>query len=258
MKLCRFELRSFPGDVKSGIVYSGKVYETDGSEAIAVYEADEIRPLTPVGQPPTLRVFRSMPGLIDRDETPSYFYAAPTAMIGASTMVYLPEFWSEVDHEAYVAAVVGSDAAEISLEDADDIILGYTIVNALVSREAERYEKRVGTGPGRSFDLGIAVGPVLTTPDEVEDIVQDAEFGRRLKLEAVTRINGVERRRGNVADLPFTFAQAIMAATQTCPIRTGDLVAMGPVAIGDPESLGTGDEVQVSIELLGTLSLKIG
>jgi 2-keto-4-pentenoate hydratase/2-oxohepta-3-ene-1,7-dioic acid hydratase in catechol pathway len=257
VNLCRFELKSDPSQIRSGIVYNGKVYETNGSEAIAVYEADQIRPLTPVGQPPAFRVVRALPRLIDADEPPSYFYASPTAMVGASSVIEIPELMGEVDCEAYIGAVLGSDAASIGVETADDIILGYTIVLALVSREAERFEKRVGSGPGRSFDIGIGVGPVLTTPEEIEDMVQDAEFGRRFALEVVVRVNGVDRRRGNVAELPFTFAQAISTASETCPIRVGDLIAMGPLAIGLPENLTSGDEVTVAIELLGAITLKI-
>ncbi len=258
MKLCRFELKSSPGEIRSGIVYSGKVYETDGSNPVAVYEADQIRPLSPVGQPPSVRVFRCKPGLIDADEVPAYFYAAPTALAGASSIIPKPEFVVELDYEPYVVVVIAADGQHVPVEQADDLILGYSLMNVLVSRDAERHEKRVGAGPGRSYDVAIPVGPVLTTPDELEDIVLNAEHGRRMKLTAITRVNGVEKRRGDLADLPFTFAQAISTASETTPLRTGDLIALGPIAFGDQENLTAGDEVQVAVELLGTLSLKIG
>ena len=45
MKLCRFELKSTPGEVRSGIVYNGKIYETAGAEPVAVHEAEAVRPL---------------------------------------------------------------------------------------------------------------------------------------------------------------------------------------------------------------------
>ena len=259
MKLCRFELKSHPGEFKSGIVYSGKVYETDGANAIAVHEADQIRPLSPIGQPPTVRVFRCLPGLIEPGEVPAYFYGSPTALVGASPIIPKPEFVAELEYEPYVFAVPAADATNVPLEDADDLVLGYTLMNMLVSRDIERYEKRVGSGPGRSYDLAIPIGPVLTTPDELNDFVQTEEFGRRLKLAAVTRVNGVEKRRGDLVDLPFTFAQAISSASEIAQLKTGDLFAIGPIAFEDePEPLTPGDEVQLAVENLGTLAFRIG
>jgi 2-keto-4-pentenoate hydratase/2-oxohepta-3-ene-1,7-dioic acid hydratase in catechol pathway len=259
VKLCRFELKSAPGEIRSGIVYSGKVYETDGANPVAVHEADHIRPLSPVGLPPTVRVFRCLPSLIDADETPAYFYGSSTALTGASPIIPRPEFVGELDFEPYVVAVVAAEGANVSVEDADDLVLGYSLMNVLVARDVERHERRVGAGPGRSHDIAIPIGPVLTTPDELEDVVETAEFGRRFKLEAVVRVNGVEKRRGNLVDLPFTFAQAISTASETAHLRTGDLIAIGPIAFGEePDNLTVGDEVQLAVEHLGTLAFRIG
>lgn len=284
VKLCRFELRSEPGEIRSGIVYGGKVYETDGANPIAVHEAEQIRPLSPVGQPPTIRVFRCLPGLIDADENPTYFYASSTALTGASPIIPKPEVVGELDYEPYVVAVIAADAENVPVEEADDLILGYSLMNVLISRDIERHEKRAGSGPGRSHDLAIPIGPVLTTPDELEDAVQDASYGRRFRLEAVVRVNGVERRRANIADLPFTFAQAIAAATENGHTKEGDLFALGPIAqpistphppsseteeaappteargreSGEGGFLTPGDEVQLAVERLGTLAFRVG
>jgi len=157
-----------------------------------------------------------------------------------------------------VAAVLVGDAYQIDVVDADDLILGITLLNLLVARDTERGERLVGA-IGGSHDLGGAIGPVLTTPDELEDQVDDAEFGRRHALSAVVRINGVERLRGNLVDLPFTFAQAISAASQTCTLKAGDIIALGPVveSLDEPVILDPGDEVQLAIENLGAISLKL-
>jgi 2-keto-4-pentenoate hydratase/2-oxohepta-3-ene-1,7-dioic acid hydratase in catechol pathway len=259
VKLCRFELKSAPGETRSGIVHNGKVYETDGANPIAIHEAEDIRPLSPVGQPPTIRVFRCIPGLIDADETPAYFYASSTALTGASPIIPRPEFVAELDYEPYIVAVMAAEGANVPIEEADDLILGYTLMNILVGRDVERHEKRVGAGPGRSYDIAIPIGPVLTTPEELEETVQSEEFGRRFKLTAVTRVNGVEKRRGDVEMLPFTFAQAISTASETAHLRTGDIIALGPIALADaPDALTPGDEVQLAVERLGTLAFRIG
>ncbi len=112
---------------------------------------------------------------------------------------------------------------------------------------------------GSSHDLGGAIGPVLTTPDELEDSVLDASKGRRYSLSTVGRVNGVERLRGNLADFPFTFAQAISSASQTCTLKAGDIIASGPVLpiAENTILLDPGDEVQLAVENLGAISLKL-
>jgi 2-keto-4-pentenoate hydratase/2-oxohepta-3-ene-1,7-dioic acid hydratase in catechol pathway len=243
------------------MVYSGKIYETDGAQAVAVHEAETVRPLSPVPNAPSIRIFRSdlQPGIIagmDLEE-PYYLYSNPTALLGASQTLPFPVGVGAVSVETFLAAVAVSDALQIPVETADDIILGFTIVTLLVSRTYEAAERKVGA-MGRSHDLGGVIGPVLTTPDEVEEMVVAADQGRRYDLPSVLRVNGVERGRGNTELLPFTAAQAISAASQYVPVRSGDIFAFGPVATAEePVTLDPGDEIQVSIDKLGTLSVKL-
>jgi hypothetical protein len=60
VKLCRFEPLGVPGTVHSGIVHGGKVYETDGTNPVAVHEAGDVRLLSPVGRPPSIRLFSAV------------------------------------------------------------------------------------------------------------------------------------------------------------------------------------------------------
>jgi 2-keto-4-pentenoate hydratase/2-oxohepta-3-ene-1,7-dioic acid hydratase in catechol pathway len=263
VKLCRFELKSTPGDIRSGIVYNGKVYETDGATPVAIHEAEDVRPLAPTGQPPSLRIFRATADIAARTNDagyePMYVYGNPNTLIGASQIVPEPDYSGSLDFEPYVAVVIASDGHRIPIEEADGYILGYTVINFLVARDVERSEKAMGLGPGKSYDLAAAIGPVLTTPDEMEDAIVDESDGRKFKLSVVARINGVERRRGDIEDLPWTLDRMIVAASESCPIREGDILCAGPIVdAGDGVLLTSGDEVQIAVEKLGTLAVKIG
>jgi 2-keto-4-pentenoate hydratase/2-oxohepta-3-ene-1,7-dioic acid hydratase in catechol pathway len=243
------------------MVYSGKVYETAGAEAIAVYEAEQVRPLSPIPHAPSVRIFRTdlQPGLIagmDAEE-PYFFYANPSSLHGASQIINFPVGMGDITVQPYLAAVLVSDGFNVSLDDADDIILGYTMLAMVTSRTAEQAERRTGV-IGRSNDLGAVIGPVITTPDELEAETVDGDNGRHYGLDAFVKVNGVERAVGNTADIPFTFAQAIRAASETTIVRSGDVFAMGPVAIGEsPINLDPGDEVQLAIGMLGAVALKL-
>jgi len=244
------------------MVYSGKIYETDGAAPVAVHEADAVRPLAPIPHAPSLRIFRSdlQPETLGGEdaELPRFFYGNPMCLVGASQLITYPDLVDALGFQPMVAAILVADAYQIDVQDADDLILGVTMLNMLVAKDRERIESKTGA-IGSSHDLGGAIGPVITTPDELEDHVDDASEGRRYSLSTVVRINGVERMRGNLSDLPFTFAQAISAASQTCTLKSGDIIALGPVATneGIPILLDPGDEVQLAIENLGAISLKL-
>ena len=244
------------------MVYSGKIYETDGAAPVAVHEAEAVRPLAPIPHAPSLRIFRSdlqPPSLGGEDpEDARFFYGNPMCLVGASQLITYPDFVDALGFYPLVAAVLVGDAYQVDVDQADDLILGVTMLNMLVAKDRERIELRTGV-IGSSHDVGGAIGPVLTTPDEIEDHVVDASLGKRYELSTVVRVNGVERMRGNLSDLPFTFGQAISSASQTCTLKAGDIIALGPVASseGIPILLDPGDEVQLAIENLGAISLKL-
>lgn len=261
MKLCRFELKTSPGEVRSGMVHAGRIYETDGVSAVAVHEAADVRPLSPIPHAPSVRILRNdlqTPPLAMEDaEDPFYFFANPTILGGASQAVAFPEWCTELSVLPMVAVALVADVHRIEVAEADDAILAFTLMSLLVARDLERRERTLGL-IGRSHDIGGVIGPVLTTPDELDEEVEDAEFGRRFALAASLRVNGVERGRGSMEDFPFTFAQAISAASFVSPLRTGDIIAMGPVAEPDePIVLEPGDQVQIAVDKLGTLSLNL-
>jgi 2-keto-4-pentenoate hydratase/2-oxohepta-3-ene-1,7-dioic acid hydratase in catechol pathway len=261
VKLCRFELKSEPGIVRSGMVFSGKIYETDGAEAVAVYEAGEVRPLAPITKAPAVRLFRSdlqpgfLPGMDESD--PYYFCVNPSGFGSASSLLPYPDGVGVVEVDAYLAAVVVSDAFQIDLAIADDIILGYTLMAVLVGRSLETAERKAG-GIGKSNDLGGVIGPVLTTPDELEERVSSDDRGRKFDLQTTVRLNSVERGRGNTDLLPFSAAQAIASVSMHAPVRSGDVFAFGPLATLDADlTVDPGDEFQIAVDSLGTLTLKL-
>ena len=262
VKLCRFELKSQPGEVRSGLVYSGKIYETNGEESVAVHEAEQVRPLSPVGRPPSLRIFRMTEGRLpvsSEDSVPLYFHGNPTSVYGPSQAIPRPASVAHLDFEPYMIGIVGADGLSIPVEAADNHLLGYSLGLMLLSRDLIREEQDLRSGYGRSIDIGCVIGPVITTPDDLDEVVTEEIPARKYALSVVTRVNGVEVGRGDISDLPVSFAELVAAASDTGPVRSGDIIAIGPIATSsEPIFLDPGDDVQVSVEHLGTLSLKVG
>jgi fumarylacetoacetate (FAA) hydrolase len=263
VKLLRFELASSPGYTRSGIFYSGKVYETDGANAVGVHEWADVVPFIPTGLPPSYRVFSSaaLGDLwgVDEDSRPFHHYLNPATLLAPSRAFPKPLLIGELGYEPQLAVIIGSAGSQISVEEADGFILGVTVLNTLVAREIDAAERRQGAAVGRSRDFATAAGPFITTPEELDDIVVDDSRGRRYKLEAVIRVNGEEVAREDLTDLPFTFAELISFASETCSLAPGDLIGLGPLGLKDNRKpiLDTGDEVQVFVERLGALVTRI-
>ncbi len=260
VKLCRFEVKAEPGQIRSGMVFAGKVYETDGANAVAVHEAESVRPLSPVPLAPSLRIvhndFQPLPGP-DREE-PVFFYGNPTCIVGASQTMNIPTYLRSVAFLPMLAAVIVTPGYRVDIDLADDLILGLTLFGMLTAPPQTSGAAGWSALVGRSVDIGSALGPVITTPDELDDFLVDQQFGRQYGLNTVIRVNGVEKSRGDLQHLPWTFAEVISAASQSCPVREGDVFVMGPIVESSEAIIAEpGDELQISAENLGTLSLKL-
>jgi len=262
VKLLRFVLRDDPERVRSGIAAAGRVYETENGEGVGIHEAAEIRPLAPVAKCGSIRFFHrdfQAEGVEQGRDDASFFYGNPNSLIGPSQIVPPPGTLPTLSFHPYVAAVVLGDALGLEVEEADGIYLGATLMIAIVSQTQFDLDRTLGRGFGRSYDVAMAIGPAITTPDELEDFVAAEEFGRRYQLASTARVNGVEVGRGDLSELPLTLAQAAAAASASSPLREGDIIAIGPIVdFVSPVTLDEGDEVQLAVESLGTLSVRIG
>jgi 2-keto-4-pentenoate hydratase/2-oxohepta-3-ene-1,7-dioic acid hydratase in catechol pathway len=247
MKLIRFELIKEPGVVRSGIAQGGRVYETEDGQGIGVYEAAEVRPLIPVAKSRSVRLFE--PDAETHPEEPPFQYANAALLVGPHQVIPPPPAGRTVWLHGYMAAVLLSDAFRVEILDADDLVLGYS----LLLRASQR---RLGEPVAPYLDLALALGNVLTTPDELDDFLQDEEFGNHFVLTTAARVNSVERALGSTGTLNLTAAQAISAASMIAPVREGDIVAIGPITA--PIEAEPGDEVTIAATGLGALSLKIG
>jgi len=262
MKLLRFELRSDPEMIRSGIVQGGRIYETQDAVGVAMHEPADVRPLIPIAQPPSVRFFdfRHQPETISGFSDPdlSFYYGNPSTLVGPSQVLDYPLRFSDVGVFPGIAAILLGDGYRIDPSEADGLILGYTLILSVVSPAQVESDRRTGRPLGFGTDLASAFGPVITTPEELADFVAKDEYGLGYQLTSSLRLNGIEIESGDTMEFPFTFAQAIAVASQSCPVRSGDVFVIGPVVTSADVRLSPGDEVQLAVESLGALSLKMG
>ena len=135
---------------------------------------------------------------------------------------------------------------EVPQEEAADCIAGYTMIND-VSERAWQKELEGQWTKGKSHDGFAPLGPVLVTPDELDDVDSLA-----LWLD----VNEEPRQRGNTGDMIFPVPFLVAYISRFMTLLPGDVVATGTpagVAMGmdPPVWLEPGDVIEMGIDGIG-------
>ena len=104
---------------------------------------------------------------------------------------------------------------------------------------------------GKTCDQFAPTGPYLVTADELDPTNLDIEL----------KVNGEVKQSANTRDMIFDCATIVSYLSQHMTLKPGDIIFSGTpdgVILGYPEEqrvwLKSGDEVQVTIENIGTLT----
>jgi 2-keto-4-pentenoate hydratase/2-oxohepta-3-ene-1,7-dioic acid hydratase in catechol pathway len=171
-------------------------------------------------------------------ERPLLFFKPPSAVIGPGEEIVLPPS-SRVDYEAELAIIIDRRCRNVRAKDAMEAIRGYTCMNDVSDREAQKWDKNWVRAKG--FDTSAPLGPVIVTKDEIEG-----------PFHVVLRLNGEIRQNGSTSDLVFSIPEIIAEITAFMTLEPGDVIATGtPAGVGP---LSPGDTVEVEIEGIGTLT----
>jgi len=181
-------------------------------------------------------------------ESPILFSKAPTALIGPADPIALPEGTTRADGEVELAVVIGKAARRVAERDALEHVAGYTVLNDVTDREAQRAAGQWFRG--KSADTFCPLGPFLVTRDEAAD-------PHRLRL--TSAINGRTLQDASTADMIFNIPFLIAFISATITLQPGDIIATGtPAGIGSartpPVFLRSGDRIECAVEHIGKQS----
>jgi len=169
---------------------------------------------------------------------PLLFLKPSTSVIGPGEAIVYPKMSKRVDYEAELAVVVGKTAKSVSEERAGEYILGYTCLNDVTARDLQPQNGQWTTAKG--FDTFAPIGPWIVTDIDPHH------------LDVASYLNGERRQHSNTKNLIFSPGQLVSFISQVMTLLPGDVIATGtPSGIGP---MGVGDEIEVVIEGIGTLS----
>lgn len=181
-------------------------------------------------------------------ERPLLFAKAVTSLAGDRDPIRYPVDESHLDYEVELALVVGRTAFRIEAEQWESYVVGYTIVNDVSARDAQRSDRKWFRG--KSCDSSCPMGPWIVTRDEIP-------HPGALRLTAT--LNGELRQDGTTRDLIFPIPEILAFVSRNITLLPGDVISTGtPKGVGifrdPPACMKPGDEISVSVEKIGTLT----
>ncbi len=184
----------------------------------------------------------------DPDREPPFFFTKPADTIVADgSAVPYPPATSNFHHEIELVVAIGRGGANIDAGSALDHVFGYAAGIDLTRRDLQNAAKAVGQpwDMSKGFDHSAPIGTIKPV----------ASFGHPGRAGIRLSVNGVERQKGNLADLIWSVPETIATLSQLVTLAAGDLIYTGtPEGVGP---LTRGDRVTGEIEGVGTVAISI-
>jgi 2-keto-4-pentenoate hydratase/2-oxohepta-3-ene-1,7-dioic acid hydratase in catechol pathway len=175
---------------------------------------------------------------VEVPKVPLIFLKPPSALLDPGGTIILPPHSQQVEHEAELVVVIGKRGHNITAQDAQGHVFGYTVGNDVTARDLQKSDGQWTRAKG--FDTFCPFGPWVDTEFDPADAV------------ITCKVSGQPRQMASTRDMVFTVSQLIAFISSVMTLEPGDLIFTGtPAGVGP---LKPGDTVEVEIEGLGKLS----
>ncbi|WP_026961408.1 fumarylacetoacetate hydrolase family protein [Alicyclobacillus herbarius] len=179
---------------------------------------------------------------------PIIFTKPPSSVVATQESVYsYPELTSELDYEAEIAVIIGTEGINIEPEESWNYVFGFSLINDLTARDLQK--KHQQWFKGKSLDGFCPFGPCVVTMNDIASVND---------IDVYCLVNGEERQRSSLKQLIFDIPQIISVLSRGMRLQAGDIIATGtPEGVGmgytPPRFLKPGDVVTVGSSQIGEL-----
>ncbi|KAA0253108.1 fumarylacetoacetate hydrolase family protein [Acidobacteria bacterium ACD] len=216
----------------------------------------------------TARRNRGVPMIPEFDDFPVFYFTNALAVIGPGELRVGRGRLQKLDFELECFCVIGKAVTNPTLEEADDAIAGYGVMNDFSARALQMEEMKLNLGPAKGKDFATAIGPWLVTKDELAPRLSPSPKGSVLRARMTAHVNGTQVSDGDVSQMDWTFAQIVQRAADGVTLQPGEVIGSGTVGTGcflelngskvtNDQWLVPGDVVSLAVEGLGTLTHRI-
>ena len=210
---------------------------------------------------------RGLKMIPEYDMFPVFYYGNHNTVSGQGIIEIQHENSEKLDYELEIAVIIGKNGKNISVEDADEYIFGYTIMNDFSARKLQIEEMKLNLGPAKGKDFLTTLGPYIVSKDELSNRLIKGENGPKYDMKMHAYLNGNLLSQDNFKNISWTFSQIISRISIGVEIFPGDVIGSGTCSTGcllelnltnsSNRWLKDGDEIELKVEGLGNLSNKV-
>jgi 2-keto-4-pentenoate hydratase/2-oxohepta-3-ene-1,7-dioic acid hydratase in catechol pathway len=186
---------------------------------------------------------------------PWHFIKASRSLADPGATVSASHYTQKLDWEVELAAVIGKEAKNVSIDKALEYVAGYTAANDLSARDLSRRPHISETSAfksdwigQKSFDGACPLGPWIVPAEDIPD-----PHNLAIKL----WVNDGLKQDSNTGKMIFNIAEQISHLSTGMTLYPGDVILTGtPAGVGSArnEFLQPGDVVKIEIERVGILT----
>jgi len=210
---------------------------------------------------------RGLPMIKEFDSFPVYYYSNHSAINGPGNIFFHKSHFDRLDFELELAIIIAKKGKNIKVEEADDYIFGFMIMNDWSARTIQKEEMKLNLGPSKGKDFSTSFGPYIITKDKLKNKRIKSKFGYKYDLKMSAFINNKKVSEDNSKNMHWTFAQIVSHISTGTTLYPGDVIGSGTCETGclleinltkkTDDWLKLNDVVRLEIESLGKLENKI-
>jgi len=169
---------------------------------------------------------------------PKFYQRANSALIATGESIVKPkDSGPNFEYEGELVAVIGKKARNVSPQQANDCIFGWTIGNDLTERDWQNNDPT--NLRGKNADTFKPMGPWIATGIDPRD------------MHTSVRLNGETVHSFPTGNMLFSAGEVISDISQTNTLSPGDVVWLGTDEL--PRSIKAGDTIEIEISGIGVL-----
>ena len=140
---------------------------------------------------------------VEMPEHPTLFAKFGNSLVGPYDPVQMPRISEQIDYEGELAVVIGEKCKDVPLEDALEVVAGYSAFNDITARDLQFQTSQFTSG--KALDTFGPMGPGLVLAEDVPD---------PSALGISTYLNGERMQDGNTKLMMFGVAELVARVSE--------------------------------------------
>ncbi len=180
-------------------------------------------------------------------DKPVIFLKPASAIIYSGDSIIHPEFGNDLHHEIELVLLIGENVKNVSLDEAENAIVGYGVGLDMTLRDVQNALKKKGDP--------WTISKCFDTSAVLSDFILKENYTLTQKEEIKLKVNGQVKQNDTLDKMISSPAQLVQYISSLLKLEEGDLIFTGTPA--GVSKVNKGDKLEGSIENIGELSCSI-